>query len=375
MEPYGSIFSTKEEMMMTNTRIVTFGELLLRFSKPERLRLTQGDIFTSKYGGSEANVAVSLATLGNCVDYVTRLPETPVGLAGIQSLQSLGVSCRHVLRGGRRIGTYYMEPPAGMRPPKVIYDRDGSAYSELKPGMIPWREILQGASVLHVSGITAAISQQAADATFEALDVADEMGVKISFDINYRKNLWKYGADPRETISRMLARCDMMFGDAIEFEWLFQRQQPPFTATDSNFEMQMDEYGEWFADIHRQFPRCRDWLMGMRNMVASNHHTLTALLYSGKGDEGKEEWNLLQAPIFDIPDVVDPVGVGDAFMAGLLHASRLFPYDKQMQLNYSLAASALKNTVPGDFNLSTHEEIMEQVSHARDIHSLYKVTI
>ena len=124
MEPYGSIFSTKEEMMMTNTRIVTFGELLLRFSKPERLRLTQGDIFTSKYGGSEANVAVSLATLGNCVDYVTRLPETPVGLAGIQSLQSLGVSCRHVLRGGRRIGTYYMEPPAGMRPPKVIYDRD-----------------------------------------------------------------------------------------------------------------------------------------------------------------------------------------------------------------------------------------------------------
>ena len=137
----------------------------------------------------------------------------------------------------------------------------------------------------------------------------------------------------------------------------------------------MGEYGEWFADIHRQFPRCRDWLMGMRNMVASNHHTLTALLYSGKGNEGKEEWNLLQAPIFDIPDVVDPVGVGDAFMAGLLHASRLFPYDKQMQLNYSLAASALKNTVPGDFNLSTHEEIMELVSHARDIHSLYKVTI
>ncbi|MBQ6767784.1 MAG: sugar kinase [Prevotella sp.] len=355
---------------MRGKKIVTFGELLLRFSKPGQLRLTQGDMFTSKYGGSEANVAVSLATLGEEVDYVTRLPDTPVGQAGVMCLRSMGVSCNHVLLGGRRIGTYYFEPSAGMRAAKVIYDRDGSAYSELKPGMIDWRTILADASVLHVSGITAAISQDAADATFEALDVADELGVKISFDINYRKNLWKYGADPRETISRMLQRCDMMFGDAIEFEWLCQRKQPPFTATDSNFQMQMDEYGEWFEDIHRQFPRCQDWLMGMRNMVASNHHTLTALLYSPLTAPA-----LLQAPILDIPDVVDPVGVGDAFMAGFLHAAKKWPADKQMQLNYSLAAAALKNTVPGDFNLSTHEEIMDVVNHARDIHSLYKVTI
>ncbi len=328
-------------------------------------------MFTSKYGGSEANVAVSLATLGDNVEYITRLPDTPVGHAAVESLQALGVKCRRVLWGGRRIGTYYMEPPAGMRPPKVIYDRDGSAYSELQPGMIPWRDILKDASVLHVSGITAAISQQAADATFEALDVADELGVTISFDINYRKNLWKYGADPRETISRMLARCDMMFGDAIEFEWLFQHPQPPFTATDEHFTMQMEEYGEWFKDIHRQFPRCHDWLMGMRNMVASNHHTLTALLYTRE----QNDWQLLQAPILDIPDVVDPVGVGDAFMAGLLHTAATFPTDKQMQLNYSLAASALKNTVPGDFNLTTDDEIMDVVTHARDIHSLYKVTV
>ena len=364
---------------MKTGRIVTFGELLLRFSKPDRLRLTQGDMFTSKYGGSEANVAVSLATLGDDVEYITRLPETPVGQAAVQSLQALGVDCRRVLHGGRRIGTYYMEPPAGMRPPKVIYDRDGSAYSELKPGMIPWREILKDAAVLHVSGITAAISQQAADATFEALDIADELGVKISFDINYRKNLWKYGADPRETIGRMLARCDMMFGDAIEFEWLFQRQQPPFTALDEHFEMQMEEYQEWFEDIHRQYPRCRDWLMGMRNMVASNHHTLTALLYTSPlppslgGDGGG--FTLLQAPIHNIPDVIDPVGVGDAFMAGFLHAFREFPDNKQRQLEYSLAAAALKNTVPGDFNLSTDDEIMAVVTNARDIHSLYKVTI
>jgi len=353
--------------IMEKKHIVTFGELLLRFSKPDHLRLTQGDIFTSKYGGSEANVAVSLATLGEDVQYITRLPDTPIGHAGAMCLAQLGVDTRHVLYGGNRIGTYYFEPAAGMRSAKVIYDRANSAYYDLRPGMVDWHSILKDAAIFHVSGITAAISQQAADATFEALDIADELGVTVSFDINYRKNLWRYGADPRETISRMLARCDMMFGDAIEFEWLCQRAQPPFTATDSNFEMQMDEYREWFDDLHAQFPRCRNWLMGMRNMVASNHHTLTALLWS--------DGELLQAPIIDIPDVVDPVGVGDAFMAGLIHAYRAFPGNKQLHLNYSLAASALKNTVPGDFNLSSDDEIMSVVEQRYNEHSLYKTTI
>ena len=349
---------------MKRQRIVTFGELLLRFSKPGQLRLTQGDMFTSKYGGSEANVAVSLATLGDDVTYITRLPDTPVGHAGAMNLAQLGVDISHVIYGGQRIGTYYFEPAAGMRAAKVVYDRAGSAYYDLKPGMIPWRDILKNADIFQVSGITAAISQQAADATFEALDIAEELGVTISFDINYRKNLWRYGADPRETLSRMLSRCDMMFGDAIEFEWLSQHPQPPFTATDSNFKMQMDEYRQWFDELHARFPRLRHWLMGMRNMVSSNHHTLTALLWT----EGK----LLQAPIIDIPDVVDPVGVGDAFMGGFLHAISAFPGDRQQQLNYSLAAAALKNTIPGDFNLATDAEIMDVVNQRHNLSTLYK---
>lgn len=349
---------------MKRQRIVTFGELLLRFSKPGQLRLTQGDMFTSKYGGSEANVAVSLATLGDDVTYITRLPDTPVGHAGAMNLAQLGVDISHVIYGGQRIGTYYFEPAAGMRAAKVVYDRAGSAYYDLKPGMIPWRDILKNADIFQVSGITAAISQQAADATFEALDIAEELGVTISFDINYRKNLWRYGADPRETLSRMLSRCDMMFGDAIEFEWLSQHPQPPFTATDSNFKMQMDEYRQWFDELHARFPRLRHWLMGMRNMVSSNHHTLTALLWT--------EGELLQAPIIDIPDVVDPVGVGDAFMGGFLHAIHAFPGDRQQQLNYSLAAAALKNTIPGDFNLATDAEIMDVVNQRHNLSTLYK---
>ena len=321
-------------------------------------------MFTSKYGGSEANVAVSLATQGENVTYITRLPDTPVGHAGAQCMAQLGVDISRIVYGGQRIGTYYFEPAAGMRAAKVVYDRDHSAYYDLAPGMIDWRTILKDADIFQVSGITAAISQQAADATFEALDIADEMGITVSFDINYRKNLWKYGADPRKTLQKMLSRCDMMFGDAIEFDWISQHPQPPFTATDSNFKMQIPEYRAWFDELHAQYPRCRQWLMGMRNIVDSNHHTLTALLFT--------DGQLLEAPIIDIPDVVDPVGVGDAFMGGFLHAINIFPGNREKQLYYSLAAASLKNTIPGDFNLSTEEEILAVMEHRYNAHTLYK---
>ena len=351
-------------------KIVTFGELLLRLSKNDHQRLSQGDYFTTKFGGSEANVAVSLATLGNQVEYITRLPDTPVGRAGVMRLQEMGVGCHDVIFGGKRVGTYYFEPAAGMRSAKVVYDRANSACSEIKPGMVPWREVLRDARVLHISGITAAISQSSLDATLEALDIADEMGVLVSYDINYRKNLWQYpGADPRRTLCLLLSRCDLMFGDAIEFEFLSQRQQPPFTATDTSFEMQMDEYRAWFDELHQQFPRCRKWLMGMRNMVASSHHLLTALLYTSADGNN---YRLLKAPVNDINGVVDPSGVGDAFMAGLLHAVEAFPGDDQRQLNYALAASTLKNTIPGDFNLATDDEVRATMNFRQNINTLYK---
>lgn len=332
-------------------KIVTFGELLLRFSKSDYLRLTQGDLFVSKYGGSEANVAVSLATLGDEVQYITRLPDTPVGQAGALYLRQLGVDTSKILYGGNRIGTYYFESSVAMRNSKVIYDRTGSAYSELSPGMIPWHDILSNARYFHASGITAAISKNAADATFEGLNVADQLGVPVSYDINYRKNLWRYGADPRTTLSHMLERCDLMFGDVVEFEFITGQKAPAFTATDGSYEMDIEPYRRWFDDIHRQFPRCKKWLMGIRNQVSSSHHTLTGLLWT--------EGRLLKTRVIDIPGVVDPMGVGDAFMAAFLHAQCNFPDDDQQALDYSLAAAALKNSITGDFNLSSDEEIRD----------------
>lgn len=338
---------------MRQGKIVTFGELMLRFSKQDKQRLSQGKMFCGNYGGSEANVAVSLAMQNDNVEYVTRLPNTPTGRAGAMKLRELGVGTNYIIYGGDRIGVYYFEEAAGLRNAGVTYDRNGSAYYYLKPGMIDWQKVLNGAVVLVVSGITAAISQDAADATFEALDTAKAMGITISLDLNYRKNLWRYeGAQPRETLLRMMQYADVMFGDVIEYEFVSEHEKIPFKPVTPDYDMNLDAYRRWYEELQLLAPRCKKMMIGMRNELSSNHHFLTGLLWA----DGK----MYNAPIVDIPNVVDPMGVGDAFVGGFLHALQCFDNnDNQMILNYSLAAASLKNTISGDFNLSTEEEILE----------------
>jgi 2-dehydro-3-deoxygluconokinase len=339
--------------MITNGKIVTFGELMLRFSKPDKQRLSQGKMFCGNYGGSEANVAVSLAMQGENVEYVTRLPSTQTGRAGAMKLSELGVDTTHILYGGDRIGVYYFEEAAGLRNAGVTYDRQGSAYYYLRPGMIDWQHVLQGASVLVVSGITAAISQDAADATFEALDAAKAMGINISLDLNYRKNLWRYqGAEPRQTLLRMMQYADVMFGDVIEYEFVSQHPKIPFLPLTPDYDMQLHLYRQWYQELQPLAPRCRKMMIGMRNELSSNHHLLTGLLWA--------DGQMYNGNIVDIPNVVDPMGVGDAFVGGFLHALRLFDDDdNQHIIDYALAAASLKNTISGDFNLSTEEEILD----------------
>ncbi len=336
--------------MTDNKRIVTFGELLLRFSKSAHRRFTQREELLGNFGGSEANVAISLATLGDNVDYVTRLPNTQIGLAAKMMLQQYQLGVDHVMMDGDRMGAYYFEGAASLRNSSVTYDRANSAFAQLKPGMIDWHEVLRGASVFHTSGIAAALNQDAADTTFEALQVADEMGITISFDINHRKNLWRYpGAQPVETLSRMLEYADVMFGDVIEFEFLTGHPKIPFKAIDTSYKINLEPYREWFQDIVKRFPRCKKWLMGMRNQVNASHHLLTALMWS----EGK----LYHTRIYDIADMVDPMGVGDAFAAGQIHAMLAYPDDNQRILDYALATSTLKYTFEGDACLATDDEI------------------
>ena len=174
-------------------KIVTFGEIMLRLTPPDNLRIQQSRVFLANYGGSEANVAISIANYGGEVDYITRLPENALGENCITELRSHNVGTRNILRGGKRLGTYYMEKAVALRNSEVIYDREGSSFTDLQPGMIDWHSVFEGASIFHWSGIDASLTDGLAAVCEEAIQVADEMGLTICCDINYRKNLWRYG--------------------------------------------------------------------------------------------------------------------------------------------------------------------------------------
>ncbi|MBR1547595.1 MAG: sugar kinase [Prevotella sp.] len=330
-------------------RVVTFGEVLLRFSKADDMRLSQGNTMGAHFGGSEANAAVSLSMLGNEVRYVTRLPQNALGQACLMRLREMGLDTRYVCLGGQRIGTYYFEQAASLRPPRMVYDRKGSAFYTLTPGMIPWRDVFRDADVFHCSGITCALSQSAADATFEAVRTARDMGLTIACDINYRKNLWNYGASAADVLPRLMAYSDIIFGDAGEWELASGIQRQPFLATSASYQIDAEAYAGMFARIAQQFPRCQKFILGLRNEPSTNHHLLSGVLYNRR--------QLYTAKIYDINPVVDPMGVGDAYLAAYLHAHLHRHDDDQHSLDFSLAASALKSTISGDFNLSTEEEV------------------
>ena len=338
--------------MMKEKKIVCFGELMLRLEE-EGMPLEKVNLDTAKFVGSEANVAVSLATLGDKVSVVTRLPDNLVGHTAADKLKAFGVDTSLIQFQGDRIGTYYLQQGQSRQKSKTIYDRDNTPFSTLRPGDIDWHAILKDATVFHTSGISIGISQSAADVTFEALDVADELGLTISVDINYRSALWKYGADAKETITRLMQRADVMFGDAIEYEWLTGRKVP-LEVTTANDPIDLDIYRDWYRELHAICPRCAKMIIGTRNQVAPSHHLLTAMMLNN-GDE------MLHSVIHDITNVIDPVGVGDAFAAGSIHAALCFPDDAQKWLDYSLAAATLKNYIPGDFNLAKDEEILRLV--------------
>lgn len=325
----------------------------MRFSKKGFRRLQQDSQLNGNYGGSEANVAVSLAMLGDEIEYVSRVPATQIGQACLNELRYYGVNVEHVIRGGERLGTYYFESSAGVRNSQVVYDRQNSSFYSCAPGMFPWKEIFARAQVFHCSGITCSVSQSATDATFEAVRTAREMGLTVCCDINYRKNLWRYGADAHETLHKLLQYSDFIFGDQGEYEVATGLPRVPFKAVDAHAEIDMEAYRGWFVQVQKQFPQCKKFILAMRNQISSTHHTLTGLLYIG----GK----LLRTRIYDIDPVIDPMGVGDAFVAAYVHASLKWPDDDQRCLDFALAASQLKNSVSGDFNLVTEYEIEEQM--------------
>lgn len=332
-------------------KIVTFGEILLRLTKKGNRRLFQTGGFEANYGGSEANVAVSLAQLGDRVEYVTSVPDNLMGDAALMHLRQLGLDVSHVVRTGKRLGTYYFEPSAALRTTNVVYDRDDSSFNTLVHGDINWAPIFENASLFHCSGITCATSRAALDTTMDAVALAHERGIELTCDINYRGSLWKYpGADARKTTRELMKYSSFVFGDQNEW-YVASGQEPiPFTALDASYRFDSDAYRRYFDHVHKQFPHCKRMLMAHRNQLSFQHHVNAAVLWA--------EGEVYTSRIWDINPIVDQMGVGDAWVAAFIHARRKWPDDDRRCLEFSVCASALKNTIPGDQNLVTEAEIL-----------------
>lgn len=320
-------------------KVVTFGEIMLRLSTPGHARFIQSTGFDATYGGGEANVAVSLAQLGVDAAHVTRFPDNELGKAATNLLRKYGVQTQHIVYGGERIGIYFLENGASVRASKVIYDRSNSAFAQLEPGMIDWDQVFEGVSWFHWTGITPAISEGAAACCKKAIEVANQKGITVSADINYRKNLWQYGKKASEVMPDLIAGCDLIVSGKSDAKDILH--------IEAKDEMG-DGFESIFGQIMEQFPKVKKIVNTTRGSVSASHNTLSGMLYDGT--------QLLETKTYNIQPIVDRIGGGDAFMAGLIYGMLQYN-DDQKALDFGVAASVLKHTILEDANLATVEEV------------------
>lgn len=327
-------------------RIVTFGEIMLRLATPGHLRFSQAHEFEATFGGGEANVAVSLAAFGEDVHFVSALPSNDIATACLSELRALGVGTAHCIQSGDRLGIYYIEKGAVCRPSKVVYDRAHSSIAEIKPGMIDWTKVFEGADWFHWTGITPAISQGAADVLKEALEAAVKAGVKISCDLNFRKNLWKYGKTASEVMPDLVSFCDVIIGNEEDAQKVFGISAEGCDT--DNGVIDSSKYEKVGSALMQKFPKAGIVAITQRSSINADHNVWAAVLYDGKG--------LKYSKRYDITDIVDRVGGGDSFAAGLIYG--LVEYkDTQKALEFATAASCLKHTIEGDYNRVSTAEV------------------
>jgi 2-dehydro-3-deoxygluconokinase len=332
-----------------SNKVITFGEIMLRLAPPGYHRLTQARELVATFGGGEANVAVSLANYGIPVEYVTRLPENDIARACLMDLRRYGVGTENIVFGGERIGIYFLETGAVSRGSKVIYDRANSAIATVEKGMIDWEQVFEGAGWFHWTGITPAISQGAADVCGEAIQMANEKGITVSCDLNYRKNLWKYGKTAGEVMPALVAGTDIVLGNEEDADKVLGISPEGVDVTGGQVEGAA--YESVSKQVMQRFPRCKKVITTLRGSVNANHNSWSGVLWDG----GK----LLEAPTYQITHIVDRVGGGDSFMGGLIYGLLTWPDDDQQALNFAVAASCLKHTVHGDFNQVTVDEVLK----------------
>lgn len=334
-------------------KVVTFGEIMVRLGAPNYLKLIQTDKFDVSYAGAEANVAVSLANYGMRTDYITCLPNNPIAERCIMNLRGHKVGVDHILRSGKRMGILYLETGSNARPSKIYYDREDSSFATVKQGSFDWKELLKDADLFHWTGITPALSENVAEECLKAIKKANELGVTVSCDINYRNNLWNYGKKVTDVMPEMVAGSDIILGNEEDCEKVFGIKPEGFDAEKTRGIINQKAFRSICEQMMLRFPRCKKIAMTLRGAINANHNTWGGVLYDGN--------RFLESCRYDITDIVDRVGGGDSFMGGLIYGLLHYENDQEA-LEFATAASCLKHTLKGDFNLVTAAEI-ESLMH------------
>lgn len=324
------------------SKIITFGEILMRFSPPNSDRFSQASSFDVNFGGGEFNVAACLANFGIETDFVTCLPPNDLGYRALSEIKKNGVGTKHISFSGKRLGIYFLEEGSSLRPSAVIYDRENSSIATAKGDSFNWKSIFDGADFFHFSGITPAISQNAADLCKEAILFAKNAGIKISCDLNYRSKLWQYGKKPVEIMPDLLQHSDIILGDIDTALMMLGKPK-----TDPDYQNKTTIQNEYWK-LFQWLPNLKKIATTLRYSISKNHQKIGGIYYSD--DE------IYFAPEYNINPVLDRIGTGDAFMGGLLYgiAENLSP---QETINFATASCAWKHTVNGDVQQAIIKEI------------------
>lgn len=343
---------TGEGRSVTHTvkTTVTFGEIMLRLTPPGFERLLQSPSFQATFGGGEANVAVALAQFGLPAAFVTVLPEkNPVADAAIGELRRFGVDTSRIIRGKGRMGIYFLEAGASQRASKVVYDRENSAISLAPAGCISWDKVFDGAGWFHITGITPAISASAADLSLEAARAARARGLAVSCDLNYRKNLWKWGKPPAEVMRELMPLVDIAIANEEDVQMALGIQAHVDVHSGS---LDRAQYEQLTSRVLSEFPSLKAISVTLRESKSASHNGWSACFHDRR--------QFLISRHYDITHIVDRVGAGDTFAAGLIYGLQRLA-SPQEALEFAVAASCLKHSIPGDFSRMSAEDVQALV--------------
>ena len=337
-------------MNTAEKRVVTLGEIMLRLKSPGFERMLQSPILEATFGGGEANVAASLANFGLDVAFMTALPKNALGDACISFLNGRSIDTSLILRRGERLGIYFIEAGANQRPSVVVYDRSGSAITDVEADILDWETIFKGAGWFHITGITPALSQHAADLSLLAVQKAKEQGLTVSCDFNYRKNLWKYGKKASEVMTEIVKYVDVGIANEEDCQ-----NALGIVLDDGTGEKEIkvgalntNKYRALSEKVLEKFPNLQIQAITLRESYSADHNGWSGCLHDRKA--------FIVGPHYDIHNIVDRVGGGDAFASGLIYAL-LIGKSHEDALGFAIAASCLKHSIPGDINRVSVKEV------------------